>query len=77
MDGARGDHEPRVDGATHNPAQRVPRPLVKPVEKVVEAVLHHVRCRSVVEPDGGEQQLISEPTTWKGTSWLTRDQTRG
>ena len=33
-----------------SPAQRVPGPVVKPVQEVVEAMLHHVGCGPVVEP---------------------------
>ena len=46
-----GDHKARVDCATHNTAKRVPCSLIKPVEKIVEAMFYHVRCGSVVEPE--------------------------
>ena len=37
--------------ATHNPPQRIPRPVIKPVEEIVEAMLHHVMCGPVIEPE--------------------------
>ena len=37
--------------STNNSAQWVPGPLIKPVEEVVEAILHHVVGGTVVKPD--------------------------
>ena len=50
VDGARRDHEARVDRAADDAPQWVPGALVEPVEEVVEAVRHHVIGRAVVEP---------------------------
>ena len=33
MDGAGSDHETGINGPTHDPSQRIPRPLVEPVEE--------------------------------------------
>ena len=33
VDGARGDHEARINCATHDSSQRIPRTLVEPVEE--------------------------------------------
>ena len=52
VDESRGQHQSGVDGAAHDPTQRVPGALVEPVEEVVEAMLHHVRRGPVVEPVG-------------------------
>lgn len=37
--------------ATHNPAQRVPSPFIKPVEKLIEAICGEMVRGSVVEPE--------------------------
>ena len=50
VDGAGGEHEAGVDSSAHDPAQGVPGSLVKPVEEIIVAVLHHVGRRPVVEP---------------------------
>lgn len=50
MDGARRDHEARVDRATDDATERIPGALIEPVEEVVEAVRYHVVGRAVVEP---------------------------
>jgi len=50
VDSARGDHQAGVYCTAHNPAQRVPGPLVEPVEEVVPTILHHVGGGPVVEP---------------------------
>lgn len=55
---ARGEHKAWVDGATHDPAQRVPRSLVEPVEEIVVAILDHVRRGSVVEPVRGKGFIV-------------------
>lgn len=44
------DHQSWVDGAADNPAERVPRSLIEPVQKIIETMFDHVRCRTVVEP---------------------------
>ena len=33
MDGAGSDHETGINSPTHDPSQRIPRPLVEPVEE--------------------------------------------
>lgn len=50
MDGARRDHETRVDSAAYNATERVPGALVEPVQEVVEAVDYHVIRSAIVEP---------------------------
>ena len=47
---------------THNPAERVPRSVVKPVEEVVEPMFRHVVGRPVVEPAITETLFISTHT---------------
>ena len=49
----------------NNPAKRVPGPLVKPVQKVVEPVHGHVVCCAVVEP--AVQVVISHLCTYNST----------
>merc|ERR1712059_83122 len=39
-----------VHSAPHDPAQGVPGTVVKPVKEVVETMLDHVGCRTVVKP---------------------------
>ena len=45
----RGDHEPGVDGAADDPAERVPGAVVEPVVEGVEALLGEEARRAVVE----------------------------
>lgn len=44
------DHQSWVDCATDNSAKRVPCSFVKPVQKIIETMFDHVRCRTVIEP---------------------------
>ena len=37
--------------ASHNPTKRVPGSVIKPVEKVVEPMIYHIMCGSVVKPE--------------------------
>lgn len=55
--GTGSDHQPGIDGAAHNSSQRIPRSLIKPVQEVVETVLHHVGRRSVVEPETRKRSI--------------------
>lgn len=54
MYGARGDHKARVDGAPDDTPQGVPCSLVKPIQKIVKTMLHHVSRRAVVEPKNAD-----------------------
>ena len=49
IDTASGHHEARIDGATNNPAQRVPGSVIKPVVEWIEPVVRQVFGRPVVE----------------------------
>lgn len=51
MYGARCDHEAGVNSTPYDTTQRVPRSLVKPIQEIVESMLHHIGCRTVVEPE--------------------------
>lgn len=50
MYGTRGEHQSWIDRATHNSPQRVPCSLVEPVQKVIESMLDHISCCTVIEP---------------------------
>lgn len=47
--GGRGYHQPRINSASNNPAQRIPRPIIEPVVEVVEALLGQEPRGTVVE----------------------------
>lgn len=50
MDAARRDHKSRVYSTANNATERVPGPLIEPIQEVVETILDHVRCSSIIEP---------------------------
>ena len=37
-------------GAPDNPTERIPGSVIKPVKKVVEPMVYHIMCGSVVKP---------------------------
>lgn len=50
VDGAAGDHEAGVQGASSNSTERVPCSVVKPIPELVEAIGDEVLGCSEVEP---------------------------
>lgn len=44
------DHQSWVDSAADNPAKRVPCSFIKPIQEIIETMLDHVCCCTVVEP---------------------------
>lgn len=51
MDASGCDHETRVNGASNDPPQGVPRSLIEPIQKIVKSMFDHVGRGSVVEPE--------------------------
>lgn len=50
VDGAAGDHQAGVQGASSNSTERVPCSVVKPIPELVEAIGDEVLGCSEVEP---------------------------
>ena len=49
VDDGGGDHEAGVDCPTDNSTQRIPRPLIKPIMELVEALIRQELGCTVVE----------------------------
>lgn len=76
---ARCDHKARVHSTPHDTTQWVPCALVEPVQEIVEAMLHHIGCRTVVEPETRMYDIDSYHQTIRfqlDRKELTMDRTR-
>lgn len=50
MNAARCDHKSGVHGTANDTPQWVPCSLVKPIQKIIESMLYHIRSGTIVEP---------------------------
>ena len=56
--------------APHNPTKRVPGSVIKPVEKVVEPMVHHIMCGSVVKPEIDSVKIMAQFNLWYCKNYL-------
>jgi hypothetical protein len=54
VNGSGCDHEARINCPAHNSSQRIPGTVIKPIQELVEIMLHHVCSSTIIEPNDKE-----------------------
>lgn len=54
MNATRSNHQTRINSTPNNTTKRIPGPFIEPIQKLIESTLHHIRCRTIVEPNGND-----------------------
>lgn len=67
-------HEPRVHRTPHYASQRIPCPLIKPIQKIIEPMFYHICGRSVIKPENWEVSSFRKHACY--VDFLTMDRIR-
>lgn len=50
---------------TNNPAQWVPCPVIKPIQKIVKPIINHIMSRTVIKPEINKfRNVVKQMTVW-------------